>query len=161
MMGNYTSAFHADVEDFKAILSSLEHCSPDGHTMENSTLNNNNVSGAEATGDWGQNEPDISALKFLHSVPGPSRENTEPVAMATTGSPDPSGADLRRRQKALHPSSLEHLREEIQDMRGELEQLRSQHKREIKLMMNELDEEKKQRLSLQVEVERLKKHMSK
>ncbi|KAI5096267.1 kit receptor b precursor [Silurus meridionalis] len=50
---------------------------------------------------------------------------------------------------------------ELQDMREELELLKTQHKREIKLLMNELDEEKKLRLSLQLEVERLKKHMSK
>ncbi|XP_076843103.1 macrophage colony-stimulating factor 1 receptor isoform X2 [Brachyhypopomus gauderio] len=59
------------------------------------------------------------------------------------------------------PPTLEHLEEEIHDMREELQQLKSQHKTEIKLLMNELDEEKKKRLALQVEVDRLKKHIAK
>ncbi|XP_035383428.1 uncharacterized protein si:dkey-71d15.2 isoform X2 [Electrophorus electricus] len=73
----------------------------------------------------------------------------------------PSAMELPPRAPPHGPPTLEHLQVELQDMREELQQLKSQHKTEIKLLMNELDEEKKKRLSMQVEVERIKKHMSK
>ncbi|XP_036445017.1 uncharacterized protein si:dkey-71d15.2 [Colossoma macropomum] len=158
-MGNYSSALYAEVEDFKAIVSSPENATPDRHALEDSTLNNH-VSGAEEPAVW--NKLDISVLKFLHSFPEPCRENTEPdVAAVAASSAGSSGSRAKPKLKPHGPATLERLRDEIQDMRGELEVLKSQHKKDLKLMMTELDEEKKMRLSLEVEVNRLKKHMSK
>ncbi|XP_040005657.1 SH3 domain-containing kinase-binding protein 1 isoform X2 [Xiphias gladius] len=56
---------------------------------------------------------------------------------------------------------LEQLQTELRDLRDEFEQMKSQHNKEIKLLMNELDEEKRIRLTLQMEIQRMKKHMSK
>ncbi|KAL7843889.1 hypothetical protein SRHO_G00224280 [Serrasalmus rhombeus] len=160
-MGNYSSALYAEVEDFKAIVSSPENATPDRHALEDSPINNC-VSGADEPAVWNQNEPDISVLKFLHNFPEPCRENTESdVAAVAASSAGSSRTDMKPKLTPRGPPTLERLRDEIQDMRGELEVLKSQHKRDLKLMMTELDEEKKMRLSLEVEVDRLKRHMSK
>ncbi|KAG7217320.1 hypothetical protein INR49_027864 [Caranx melampygus] len=58
-------------------------------------------------------------------------------------------------------SNLEQLQTELRDLRDQFEQMKSQHNKEIKLLMNELDEEKRIRLTLQMEIQRMKKHMSK
>ncbi|XP_056450482.1 proline-rich protein HaeIII subfamily 1-like isoform X2 [Gadus chalcogrammus] len=57
--------------------------------------------------------------------------------------------------------SLVQLHSELQSLRGDLDHMKSQHNKEIKLLMNELDEEKRVRLTLQMEVQRMKKQMSK
>ncbi|XP_044077566.1 SH3 domain-containing kinase-binding protein 1 isoform X6 [Siniperca chuatsi] len=63
---------------------------------------------------------------------------------------------------AKHASpNLEQLQTELRDLRDQFDQMKSQHNKEIKLLMNELDEEKRIRLTLQMEVQRMKKHMSK
>ncbi|KAK2828589.1 hypothetical protein Q5P01_019623 [Channa striata] len=59
------------------------------------------------------------------------------------------------------PTSLEHLQSELRHLRNQFEQMKSQHNKEIKQLMNELDEEKKIRLTLQMEIQRMKKHMHK
>ncbi|XP_076024805.1 SH3 domain-containing kinase-binding protein 1 [Genypterus blacodes] len=56
---------------------------------------------------------------------------------------------------------LEQLRTELKDLRDQFQQMKIQHNKEIKLLMNELDEEKRIRLTLQMEIQRMKKHMSK
>ncbi|XP_071754373.1 SH3 domain-containing kinase-binding protein 1 isoform X2 [Centroberyx gerrardi] len=57
--------------------------------------------------------------------------------------------------------NLEQLQTELKDLKDELELMKSQHNKEIKLLMNELDEEKRIRLTLQMEIQRMKKRMSK
>lgn len=47
-------------------------------------------------------------------------------------------------------SELEQLQAELTVLRGQFEQMKAQHNKEIKLLMNELDEEKRIRLTLQV-----------
>ncbi|XP_062867948.1 uncharacterized protein si:dkey-71d15.2 isoform X2 [Trichomycterus rosablanca] len=133
-------------------------------------------------------EPDISALKFLYNFSETPTENTEatppkpeevlPSSEASSSSsmsPSPSVSSLisllkspdapspvpKPRPPPDGPPTLQRLSMELGDVRDELELLRTQHKKDIKLLINELDEEKKMRLSLQVEVERMKKHMSK
>nr|XP_057944114.1 SH3 domain-containing kinase-binding protein 1 [Doryrhamphus excisus]XP_057944115.1 SH3 domain-containing kinase-binding protein 1 [Doryrhamphus excisus]XP_057944116.1 SH3 domain-containing kinase-binding protein 1 [Doryrhamphus excisus] len=68
-----------------------------------------------------------------------------------------------RRSPTEHTSSpkLERLQSELRDLREQFEQMKTQHNKEIKLLMNELDEEKRIRLTLQMEIQRMKKHMSK
>ncbi|CAN9501416.1 unnamed protein product [Ophioblennius macclurei] len=58
-------------------------------------------------------------------------------------------------------SNLEVLQTELRELKEQFEQMKSQHNKEIKLLMNELDEEKRIRLTLQMEIQRMKKHMSK
>uniref|UniRef100_UPI0037E77AED SH3 domain-containing kinase-binding protein 1 n=1 Tax=Semicossyphus pulcher TaxID=241346 RepID=UPI0037E77AED len=63
---------------------------------------------------------------------------------------------------AQHMSpNLQQLQTELRDLREQFDQMKSQHNKEIKLLMNELDEEKRIRLTLQMEIQRMKKRMSK
>ncbi|CAK6953804.1 SH3 domain-containing kinase-binding protein 1 [Scomber scombrus] len=66
-----------------------------------------------------------------------------------------------RPQHSRNPQNLQQLQTELRELRGDFEQMKSQHNKEIKLLMNELDEEKRIRLTLQMEIQRMKKHMSK
>ncbi|XP_062414141.1 SH3 domain-containing kinase-binding protein 1 isoform X2 [Pungitius pungitius] len=77
--------------------------------------------------------------------PGPSRD------------PDPEPGPGPSRD----PPHLEQLQAELRDLRDQFGRMKSQHNKEIQLLMSELDEEKKIRLTLQMEVQRMKKHMSK
>ncbi|XP_068072226.2 uncharacterized protein si:dkey-71d15.2 isoform X2 [Danio rerio] len=126
-------------------------------------------------------EPDLLALKFLYCNIEAPKDTTEPVSNCTsTPIPEASSSSsssgtatltplpaylsalLAKPRPALKgPATMEQMRAELRELRDELDTLKTQQKKEIKLLMNELDEEKKMRLSLQIEVERLKKHMSK
>ncbi|MEQ2286252.1 hypothetical protein AMECASPLE_000541 [Ameca splendens] len=66
----------------------------------------------------------------------------------------------RSTEKNIKPN-LEELQTELRDLRDQFEQMKSQHNKEIKLLMSELDEEKRIRLTLQMEIQRMKRHMSK
>ncbi|KAF5894321.1 SH3 domain-containing kinase-binding protein 1-like isoform X2, partial [Clarias magur] len=118
-------------------------------------------------------ESDLLKLKFLHNISETAGDPSEPK---TEGSPSPevpsassnsssfptvpsrisaltssgsSSSGLEHHPVTPGPPTLQQLNVELQDMREELELLKTQHKKEIKLLMNELDEEKKMRLSLQ------------
>ncbi|KAM7390164.1 hypothetical protein PAMA_008373 [Pampus argenteus] len=65
------------------------------------------------------------------------------------------------RQSPLTPPTLEELRNQLRDLRASIELLKSQHRQEMKQLAGALDEEKKIRLSLQMEVEHIKKNLGK
>ncbi|KAL3040759.1 hypothetical protein OYC64_011703 [Pagothenia borchgrevinki] len=65
------------------------------------------------------------------------------------------------RHSPLTPPTLEELRNQLRDLRASVELLKSQHRQEMKQLTNALDEEKKIRVSLQVEVDHIKKSLSK
>ncbi|XP_074549574.1 SH3 domain-containing kinase-binding protein 1 isoform X1 [Halichoeres trimaculatus] len=65
------------------------------------------------------------------------------------------------RHSPLTPPTLEELRNQLRDLRSSIELLKSQHRQEMKQLSSALDEEKKIRLSLQMEVEHIKKNLSK
>ncbi|XP_028823614.1 SH3 domain-containing kinase-binding protein 1 isoform X5 [Denticeps clupeoides] len=81
----------------------------------------------------------------------------------------PSGASVRphspspesRAKGESGHVTLEELRAQLKELRGTVELMKSQHRQEIKQLVSELDEEKKIRLSLQMEVEHIKKILSK
>ncbi|XP_078265591.1 SH3 domain-containing kinase-binding protein 1 isoform X3 [Rhinoraja longicauda] len=52
---------------------------------------------------------------------------------------------------------IDELKAQVKELRSFIEMMKSQHKKEITQLMNELDEEKKIRISLQMEVEGIKK----
>uniref|UniRef100_UPI00358DDCED SH3 domain-containing kinase-binding protein 1-like isoform X2 n=1 Tax=Myxine glutinosa TaxID=7769 RepID=UPI00358DDCED len=54
---------------------------------------------------------------------------------------------------------LDEIRVQLQELKEHLDTLKSQHRRDIALLTNELEEEKKCRASLQVEVQKLKKQL--
>ncbi|XP_005161482.2 uncharacterized protein si:dkey-71d15.2 isoform X1 [Danio rerio] len=177
-MGNYNAALTADVEDFKSIVSTLT----EQNRLEN-TLSINHAVDKEARQEMNEvnQEPDLLALKFLYCNIEAPKDTTEPVSNCTsTPIPEASSSSsssgtatltplpaylsalLAKPRPALKgPATMEQMRAELRELRDELDTLKTQQKKEIKLLMNELDEEKKMRLSLQIEVERLKKHMSK
>ncbi|KAM7369673.1 hypothetical protein PAMP_010977 [Pampus punctatissimus] len=65
------------------------------------------------------------------------------------------------RQSPLTPPTLEELRNQLQELRASIELLKSQHRQEMKQLASALDEEKKIRLSLQMEVDHIKKNLGK
>ncbi|KAK5898169.1 hypothetical protein CgunFtcFv8_015610 [Champsocephalus gunnari] len=65
------------------------------------------------------------------------------------------------RHSPLTPPTLEELRNQLRDLRASVELLKSQHRQEMKQLTNVLDEEKKIRVSLQMEVDHIKKSLSK
>jgi septal ring factor EnvC (AmiA/AmiB activator) len=58
------------------------------------------------------------------------------------------------------PADLLHLQQEVARLREDLDQLKRQHDKRIANLVAELDEEKKTRLNLQVEIDRLKKRLA-
>ncbi|XP_067896481.1 SH3 domain-containing kinase-binding protein 1 [Heterodontus francisci] len=71
-------------------------------------------------------------------------------------SPSQYSTDLKpKSDKSQDP--IEELRAQMKELRNFIEMMKSQHKKEITQLMNELDEEKKIRISLQMEVEGIKK----
>lgn len=54
-------------------------------------------------------------------------------------------------------AAVEELRTQVRELRSIIETMKDQQKREIKQLLSELDEEKKIRLRLQMEVNEIKK----
>ncbi|KAK6293091.1 hypothetical protein J4Q44_G00365920 [Coregonus suidteri] len=57
--------------------------------------------------------------------------------------------------------TLEELRGQLRELRASVELLKSQHRQEMKQLASDLEEEKRIRLTLQMEVEQIKKCLSK
>lgn len=80
-----------------------------------------------------------------------------PTSPSSTGlSPSPE-----LRHSPLTPPTVEELRTQLRDLRAAVEQLKAQHRQEMKQLATSLDEEKRIRISLQMEVERIKKSLLK
>ncbi|XP_007434679.1 SH3 domain-containing kinase-binding protein 1 isoform X1 [Python bivittatus] len=86
-----------------------------------------------------------------------------PVSVGTTGhrSNSPSLFSTDGKPKTDHSSqgeaALEELRSQVKELRTIIETMKDQQKKEIKQLLSELDEEKKIRLRLQMEVNDIKK----
>ncbi|TNN45030.1 SH3 domain-containing kinase-binding protein 1 [Liparis tanakae] len=65
------------------------------------------------------------------------------------------------RHSPLTPPTLEELRNQLRDLRSSVELLKNQHRQDMKHLTNALDDERKIRVSLQMEVEHIKKSLSK
>ncbi|XP_055006692.1 SH3 domain-containing kinase-binding protein 1 [Boleophthalmus pectinirostris] len=65
------------------------------------------------------------------------------------------------RHSPMTPPSLEELRSQLRDLRASVEILKTQHRQEMKQLATSLDEEKRIRISLQMEVEHIKKSLLK
>uniref|UniRef100_A0A8C2U6A4 SH3 domain containing kinase binding protein 1 n=1 Tax=Coturnix japonica TaxID=93934 RepID=A0A8C2U6A4_COTJA len=85
------------------------------------------------------------------------------IAMGTTGhrsnSPSLLGAEGKPKTEHLSQgqTALEELRTQVKELRTIIEAMKDQQKKEIKQLLSELDEEKKIRLRLQMEVNDIKK----
>uniref|UniRef100_A0A4W5NRF7 Osteoclast-stimulating factor 1 n=1 Tax=Hucho hucho TaxID=62062 RepID=A0A4W5NRF7_9TELE len=80
----------------------------------------------------------------------------------------PSPSTVNHTSSGLSPSperrptpTLEELRGQLRELRASVELLKSQHRQEMKQMSSDLEEEKRIRITLQIEVEQIKKSLAK
>ncbi|XP_032359341.1 SH3 domain-containing kinase-binding protein 1 [Etheostoma spectabile] len=103
--------------------------------------------------------PDSKApLPAKPSALTPPSASHRPTSLSSSSGLSPS-PELRH--SPLTPLTLEELRNQLRELRASVELLKSQHRQEMKQLTNALDEEKKIRVSLQMEVEHIRKSLSK
>jgi hypothetical protein len=99
----------------------------------------------------------------------PSTLNLQPIKEESAARKDAAAAAVPMlspaRAKAENPltgqsGDLAELQVEVQKLRSDLEQMKRSHERRLADLTSELDDEKKTRLNLQVEIERLKKRLA-
>ncbi|XP_028823619.1 SH3 domain-containing kinase-binding protein 1 isoform X10 [Denticeps clupeoides] len=148
-----------DVEDFDSIVSSTEK------------LNHPTASRPRVT----DRRPRSQLFTSTHDTKSSLPPKPSVLSSSSSGSGaqlhpgHPSGASVRphspspesRAKGESGHVTLEELRAQLKELRGTVELMKSQHRQEIKQLVSELDEEKKIRLSLQMEVEHIKKILSK
>ncbi|XP_051737898.1 SH3 domain-containing kinase-binding protein 1 isoform X6 [Ctenopharyngodon idella] len=122
--------------------------------------------------------PDNFVKLFIPEVEkeAPEKSFLPPKPSAPQSSSGSGGSSLHQGAAGLRPHSpstdargkneqgaatLEELKAQLRDLKGTVELMKSQHKQEIKQLVSELDEEKRIRISLQMEVEQIKKSLSK
>ncbi|XP_050934507.1 SH3 domain-containing kinase-binding protein 1 isoform X2 [Lates calcarifer] len=186
-MGSYSSVLIPDTEEFHSIVSVAEKLNEqvahaaderlqselqtlvtlmmEEERKENQTEELDVLTHQENSLDTSQNGSALPAA-VPKSVPSQSFSSLLPKALSAVLHPTlPPGLKSEpgpSRNPAKHTSpNLEQLQTELRDLRDQFEQMKTQHNKEIKLLMNELDEEKRIRLTLQMEIQRMKKRMSK
>ncbi|CAL8295034.1 unnamed protein product [Lota lota] len=114
-----------------------------------------------------------SALPPKPSIPHPSSSSSlRPVSPSSSSVQSPSPSTLSPSPSTLSPSpelrhfpltavTLEELRAQLRDLKTSVELLKSQHRQEMRQLTSELEDEKRSRISLQMEVEHIKKNLSK
>ncbi|XP_013858571.1 SH3 domain-containing kinase-binding protein 1 isoform X5 [Austrofundulus limnaeus] len=159
MMGNYSSALIPDTEEFDSIVTATEKVtlSTEEGKKQSQSEGMNSLTHKEGTQGANQN---TSALQTSEkNTPVQSFSSVLPKALSAVMNPafNPQPKTPEKNSKP----NLDQLQTELRDLRDQFEQMKIQHNKEIKLLMNELDEEKRIRLTLQMEIQRMKKHMSK
>uniref|UniRef100_A0A3Q3W086 Osteoclast-stimulating factor 1 n=1 Tax=Mola mola TaxID=94237 RepID=A0A3Q3W086_MOLML len=102
--------------------------------------------------------PSKAPLPPKPSVLNPPNAGHRPASPSSSSGLTPS-PELRH--SPMTPPTLEELKSQLRDLRASVELLKSQHRQEMKQLSNALDEEKRIRLSLQMEVEHIKKSLCK
>uniref|UniRef100_A0A3B4EW83 Osteoclast-stimulating factor 1 n=1 Tax=Pundamilia nyererei TaxID=303518 RepID=A0A3B4EW83_9CICH len=97
----------------------------------------------------------LPAKPSILNPPNSSHRSASPSSSSGL-SPSP---ELRHSPQT--PLSLEELRNQLRDLRASIDLLKSQHRQEMKLLATALDEERTIRINLQMEVEHIKKSLSK
>ncbi|XP_008306313.1 SH3 domain-containing kinase-binding protein 1 isoform X2 [Cynoglossus semilaevis] len=92
------------------------------------------------------------------SVLAPPVSAHRPISPSSTPGLSPSP---ERRYSPVTSPTVEELRNQLRELRTSVERLKTQHKQEMKQLASALDEEKKLRISLQLEVEHIKKNLMK
>ncbi|XP_072284175.1 SH3 domain-containing kinase-binding protein 1 isoform X3 [Pyxicephalus adspersus] len=101
----------------------------------------------------------ISSVSFSHGASGaPSAFHSVTSSSHRSNSPSFSSSDTRHKGE-IHQSSLEELQVQVKELRSIIETMKDQQKKEIKQLLSELDEEKKIRLRLQMDVNEIKKSL--
>nr|XP_020644799.1 SH3 domain-containing kinase-binding protein 1 isoform X2 [Pogona vitticeps] len=101
----------------------------------------------------GSNLPSsLSSSSVLHPVPAGTtgHRSNSPSLFSTEGKP-------KTDRSSQGEAALEELRTQVKELRTIIETMKDQQKKEIKQLLSELDEEKKIRLRLQMEVNDIKK----
>ncbi|XP_056869490.1 SH3 domain-containing kinase-binding protein 1 isoform X1 [Takifugu flavidus] len=102
--------------------------------------------------------PNKAQLPAKPSVLSPPNTGHRPASPSSSSGLTPSP---EMRHSPLTPTMLEELKNQLRDLRASVELLKSQHRQEVRQLSNALDEEKKIRISLQMEVEHIKKSLMK
>ncbi|XP_047462514.1 SH3 domain-containing kinase-binding protein 1 [Mugil cephalus] len=159
-MGSYSSALIPETEEFDSIVSVAEKLNEqvmlmmDQERSETQSEDSNSSALQESTQETSQNGP-ASEHKNVQSF-----SSLLPKALSAVLTPNSNPRPSRSPDKHSSPN-LEELQVELRVLKDQFEQMKSQHNKEIKLLMNELDEEKRIRLTLQMEIQHMKKRMSK
>ncbi|XP_054621462.1 SH3 domain-containing kinase-binding protein 1 isoform X3 [Dunckerocampus dactyliophorus] len=103
-------------------------------------------------------ESKVPLAKSSSSLNPPNSGGHRPASPSSSSGLSPS-PELRH--SPVTPPTLEELKNQLRELRTSVELLKSQHRQEMKQLTNTLDEEKRIRLSLQMEVEHIKKKLSK
>ncbi|KAM9348716.1 uncharacterized protein ABDE67_010771 isoform 3-T5 [Symphorus nematophorus] len=169
-MGSYSSALIPDTEEFDSIVSMAEklneqvaHAADERLQSELQTLVTLMME-EERKGNQGE---ELESSKLQENSQETSQNGSAVPALSAVLHPTlPPGLNSdsqpsRDPAKHTKPPNLVQLQTELRDLRDQFDQMKCQHNKEIKLLMNELDEEKRIRLTLQMEIHRMKKHMSK
>ncbi|XP_029375049.1 SH3 domain-containing kinase-binding protein 1 [Echeneis naucrates] len=184
-MGSYSSVLIPDTEEFDSIVSVTEKLHEQAALVADERLQSelqtlvtlvmeeerkeslrqemDALTLQENSQETSQNESALSGAASK-SVPTPPLSALLPKALSVLLHPTPglkSDPEPSRSPVKHGPPNLQQLQTELRDLRDQFEQMKTQHNKEIKLLMNELDEEKRIRLTLQMEIQRMKKHMSK
>ncbi|XP_041717665.1 SH3 domain-containing kinase-binding protein 1 isoform X2 [Coregonus clupeaformis] len=121
---------------------------------------------------------DVSKRKALPTITVPDSKGVLPPKPVVLPPPSigslalrptsPSPSTVNHTSSGLSPSperrpapTLEELRGQLRELRASVELLKSQHRQEMKQLASDLEEEKRIRLTLQMEVEQIKKCLSK
>uniref|UniRef100_A0A5F8H0P6 SH3 domain-containing kinase-binding protein 1 n=1 Tax=Monodelphis domestica TaxID=13616 RepID=A0A5F8H0P6_MONDO len=158
-----------DLEGFDSVISSTEKLSHPTTSRPKATgrrppsqsltsVSDNKASlppkpgGMAAVGSSTQTPLSSSSSSSLHSssLGTTSHRSNSPSLFSIEGKP-------KTEQLSYGQSAMEELRTQVKELRTIIETMKDQQKREIKQLLSELDEEKKIRLRLQMEVNDIKK----
>ncbi|XP_072306618.1 SH3 domain-containing kinase-binding protein 1 [Eucyclogobius newberryi] len=106
----------------------------------------------------------VPAADSKAPLPAKPSSLNPPNAVLRPVSPSPSSGlspSPELRHSPPTPPMLEELRSQLRDLRASVELLKTQHRQEMKQLGASLDEEKRIRISLQMEVEHIKKSLLK
>uniref|UniRef100_A0A1A7WIV9 Si:dkey-71d15.2 n=2 Tax=Iconisemion striatum TaxID=60296 RepID=A0A1A7WIV9_9TELE len=170
-MGNYSSALIPDTEEFESIASVVKVASEPGadagaekfqselQTLVKRLIEEEKRESEAMNSSTHQGTSHNSSLQAADkSVPMESFSSLLPKALSAVLHP---AVNSEHSPEGNPKPNLEQLQTELKVLRDQFELMKSQHNKEIQLLMNELDEEKRIRLTLQMEIQRMKKHMSK
>ncbi|CAI5672676.1 unnamed protein product [Oreochromis niloticus] len=116
---------------------------------------------------------DVSLRKGVHTISAPDSKVPLPAKPSILNPPNSShrsaspssSSGLSPSPELRHspqtPLTLEELRNQLRDLRASIDLLKSQHRQEMKQLATALDEERTIRINLQMEVEHIKKSLSK
>ncbi|CAL8399131.1 unnamed protein product [Arctogadus glacialis] len=105
--------------------------------------------------------PPKPSIPNLRSISPSSSLVRSPSPSTLSPSPSNLSPSPELRHFPMTPVTLEELRAQLRELKTSVELLKSQHRQEMRQLNSDLEEEKRSRISLQMEVEHIKKNISK